>query len=100
MELTNEIVIEALNKVAKNFAELGRCMVNLIVPFMEQVFKTALILLTDNKRTLHLALNHSKARVRKKNFNRIIREIGRYGWRIWHEAIHDKKHILRRTFEK
>ena len=37
MELMNEITIEALNKVAKDFAEFGRCMVNLIVLFMEQV---------------------------------------------------------------
>lgn len=37
MELMNEITIEALNKVAKDFAELGRCTVNLIVLFMEQV---------------------------------------------------------------
>lgn len=81
MELMNEITIEALNKVAKDFAELGRCTVNLIVPFMEQVSKTTSILLTDNKKILHLALHHSKARVRKKNSNRIIREIGRYGRR-------------------
>lgn len=81
MELMNEITIEALNKVAKDFAEFGRCMVNLIVPFVEQVTKASLILLTDNKRTLHLALHHSKARVRKKNFNRIVREIGRCGRR-------------------
>lgn len=78
MELMNEITIEALNKVAKDFAEFGRCMVNLITLFVEQVTKAVPIFLTDNKRTLHLALHHPKARVRKKNFNRIVREIRRY----------------------
>lgn len=82
MELMNEVTIETLNKVAKDFSELGQCMVNLITPFVEQVAKAALMLLTDNKRALHLALHHPKARVRRKNFNRIVREIGRHGRRI------------------
>ncbi len=82
MELISELMIEAVNKAAKDFAEFRRCIVNLTVLFMEQVVQSAMILLTDNKRILHLALHNSKARVRKKNFNRIVKEIRRYGQRI------------------
>lgn len=82
MELMNEITIEAVNKVAKDFAELGQYIVNFITSLVKQIVKVAPMFLTDNKRALHLALHHPKARVRKKNFNRIVREIGRHGRRI------------------
>lgn len=37
MEMMNEITIEALNKVAKDIAELGEYIVNFITPFVEQI---------------------------------------------------------------
>ena len=67
-QIDNEITIEALNKAAKDFAELGRYIVNLIISFVKQVTKAVPMLLTDNKRTLHHFLG-----ARLRNNDRDIR---------------------------
>lgn len=75
---------EISNKIASNIKELAEAiikfsqnMVALFTSFMEQATRAMLILLTDNKRILYLALYHPKERVRKKNINRILREVRR-----------------------
>lgn len=84
MRPIDEMIIEMLNKVASNIKELaeviikfGQNIVAIFTPFMEQATRAMLILSTDNKRILCLALYHPKARVRKKNINRILREMRR-----------------------
>lgn len=84
MRPIDEMIIEMLNKVASNIKELAESIikfsqdiVTIFTPFMEQATRAMLILSTDNKRILCLALYHPKARVRKKNINRILREMRR-----------------------
>lgn len=84
MRPIDEMIIEMLNKVASNIKELAESIIKfsqdivaIFTPFMEQATRAMLILSTDNKRILCLALYHPKARVRKKNINRILREMRR-----------------------
>lgn len=81
MRLIDDIIIETLNKVARNIKQFAESIIkfsqDIVIPFMEQATRAMLILSTDNKRILYLALYHPKARVRKKNLNRIMREMRR-----------------------
>lgn len=84
MKPMDEIIIEVLNKFAKDITEFAEAIIKfckdiaaIFASFAEQAARAMLILSTDNKRVLHLALYHPKVRVRKKNFNRIMREMRR-----------------------
>lgn len=84
MKPMDEITIEALNKVAEDITKFAEFIIKfckdiaaILTPFAEQATRAVPILSTSNKRVLHLALHHPKARVRKKNINRIMREMRR-----------------------
>lgn len=80
----DETTIEALKKIAEDIAKFSGAVIKfcqdaaaIFASFAEQATNVILASSTDNKRIFHLALYHPKEKVRKKNFNRLIREMRR-----------------------
>lgn len=76
-DFTNDInCISSFNTTATSFegtAKLSREAIIALFGFRDAILKCCL-----NKRVVHLALHASKARTRKKNFNRAIRILERF----------------------
>lgn len=70
---------EKFNKVVEAFQAFGAELTKTIAPALEAIIKiynqcVAFYLENADPKLKHLALHSKKARVRKKNFNRIVKE--------------------------
>lgn len=66
-----------LTEAVKTIEDIWFSLISTIREVAEQAIKLC-ISLYPNKRVVHLAVRSKKARVRKKNMNRILKDIQRY----------------------
>lgn len=81
MERTGDALAEFMSAVARFNESIAQVLIPTLDAAMKMCKKVCDVVLREypNKRVIHLAMNHPKARVRKKNLHRITRYIERHG---------------------
>ncbi|MEG0133974.1 MAG: hypothetical protein RR782_07600 [Clostridium sp.] len=65
--------VESLKIAANKILHVLRKMIQKLTTFVNRYWKQILLSVCSNKRIVHLALYSKKARVRRKNMNKILR---------------------------